>query len=499
MRVGSRMASSGVAWRLALTVWLVYVLHFASNVVRETYLAISLGESLSIRVDDYLGLHPDLFEIEGRGGYINNNPGASMLGAVPYAIAHPFIAGLLKLKPELARPKPVAEYDDARPNRNRFMNEARARGLDVKLGLAAAVLQAGLMAPLGALSAVLMFLFLRARLASERNALWLALLFAFGTPMFFRAAFINQNAIIAHAALIGFLAVAGLESRDARSARPAWRWFVCGLMLGFGILCDYSAAPLAVAFGVWLLALGWRENGVRGALRAGLWYVAGAAIPIAILFGYQWAAFGHPLYPAQRYMPDTRLSVRGWNGFSAPTIDLLWRNLFDPRFGLIVFCPMLAGAIAAPFLDRGNGPSNGELGLILGASVALYLFSSANQFALLQFNTGVRYLVPVVPLLFIALVPVLLRLSPLWRFLLIVPTVAISWSVSMARESVPVSLSHIFLGGFELPWLTVLRKTAGAYAPFLERGASPIPLFCLLGVTLWFVWRNVGKDRPGLL
>jgi hypothetical protein len=409
----------------------------------------------------------------------------------------PFIGGLLKLRPELARPKPGAEYDDARPNRNRFMNEARARGLDVKLGLAAAVMQAGLMAPLGALSAVLMFLFLRARLGDERRALWLSLLFAFGTPVFFRAAFINQNAIIAHAVLVGFLAVTGFERLDERVARPAWRYLVCGLMLGFGILCDYSAAPLAVAFGVWLLALGWSESRVQGALRAGLWYVAGAAVPIAILFGYQWAAFGSPLYPAQRYMPDTRLSVRGWNGFALPTVELLWRNLFDPRYGLLAFCPMLAAALFAPFVRRDSGPTGSELALILGSSLALYLFSSANQFALLQFNTGVRYLVPLVPLLFIALVPVLLRLSPVWRFVLIVPTVAISWSVSMARESVPVSLSHIFLGGFELPWLTVLRKTAGAYAPFLEQGATPIPLFCLLGVTLWLVWRNVGKDLPG--
>jgi hypothetical protein len=377
------------------------------------------------------------------------------------------------------------------------MNEARARGLDVKLGLAAAVMQAGLMAPLGALSAVLMFLFLRARLRDERTALWLSLLFAFGTPVFFRAAFINQNAIIAHAVLVGFLAVAGLERIDGSIARHAWRYFVCGLMLGLGILCDYSAAPLAVAFGVWMLALGWREASVRGALRAGLWYVAGAAIPIAILFAYQWAAFGSPLYPAQRYLPDTQLSVRGWHGFALPTADLLWRNLFDPRYGLLAFCPMLIAALFAPFVRRENGPTGSELALILGGSLALYLFSSANQFALLQFNTGVRYLVPLVPLLFIALVPVLLRLSPLWRFVLIVPTMAISWSVSMARESVPVSLSHVFLGGFELPWLTVLRKTAGAYAPFLEQGASPIPLFCLLGVTLWFIWRSVGKDLPG--
>ncbi|MEQ1896960.1 MAG: hypothetical protein ABL971_06165 [Vicinamibacterales bacterium] len=31
-------------WRLALTVWLVYAVHYSSNVVRETYLAMTLGE-----------------------------------------------------------------------------------------------------------------------------------------------------------------------------------------------------------------------------------------------------------------------------------------------------------------------------------------------------------------------------------------------------------------------------------------------------------------------
>ena len=44
--------SRAVAWRLALTVWLVYVLHFSSNVVRETYLAVTLAERFSIRVDE---------------------------------------------------------------------------------------------------------------------------------------------------------------------------------------------------------------------------------------------------------------------------------------------------------------------------------------------------------------------------------------------------------------------------------------------------------------
>ena len=51
--------------RLFLTVWLVYAAFLTTNVVRETYLAVALGGDYSVRVDPYLGLHPDLFEILG--------------------------------------------------------------------------------------------------------------------------------------------------------------------------------------------------------------------------------------------------------------------------------------------------------------------------------------------------------------------------------------------------------------------------------------------------
>ena len=74
-----------IALQLFATFWLLYALHFATNIVREIYLALSIGDRLSFDVSDYLGLHPDLFEMPGRGAFVNNNPGASMVGAVPYA------------------------------------------------------------------------------------------------------------------------------------------------------------------------------------------------------------------------------------------------------------------------------------------------------------------------------------------------------------------------------------------------------------------------------
>jgi hypothetical protein len=493
-----------VAARLFITVWIVYSIHFASNVVRETYLAIALGEKLSVRVDAYLGLHPDLFEIPGKGSYINSNPGASMLGAIPYALARPVIAGIFRAKPELARPKPAATYADPRPNRTTFMNESRRRGLDVKLALAAASMHAGLMVPLAALGALVMFLFLRARLGDERKALWLALLYAFGTPIFFRSAFLNQNAILAHAVLIAYVLVVGLRPSEKNSAGPGdatdspkdrqdIRIAGAGALLGLCVLCDYSGAALAVPFGVWSIWQGWRRGGRALALKWPLLLTAGALGPVLLLFIYQWVAFGNPWLPAQRYMPPTEFSVRGWYGFTIPSVSLLFGNLFDPEYGLFVFCPMLLGALAAPFIrgrERDGGPAPSELALIFGAGAALYVFASSVQFAAMQFNTGARYMVPAVPLLFISLVPILLRLPRWAAAALVVPTVIISWSVAMTREAVPSALARIFTSGPELPWLTVLRKMSGAYAPFLAAHPSPIPVFILVGLILWLLWRK---------
>ena len=50
-----------------------------------------------------------------------------------------------------------------------------------------------------------------------------------------------------------------------------------------------------------------------------------------------------------------------------------------------------------------------EAWFLVAAVVALYLFSSANQFALLQWNTGIRYMLPAGTLLFFLAWPVLCR------------------------------------------------------------------------------------------
>jgi len=484
-------------WRLFLSVWLVYAIMVTTNVVRETYLAITLGERLSVNVDDYRGLHPDLFEFPGRGWYINSNPGTSIAGAIPYALfVRPVIALAVRLKPEIAQPKPPATYDDPRPNRTKFMNEARARGVDVTLGLAALGTGITMMAPLGALAAVLLFAWLRERLGDERRALALAILFALATPMLFRSAFINQNALVTHLVLIGWVLKTGLKPRSP-AVEPGWKSLAgIGLALGYALVCDFSAIPFLVVFGCWILYDGWKRGGVPTALREGAIYSAAALAAISVLFAYQWVAFGHPIWPAQTYMPATEFSVKGWFGFTPPSSELLLGNLFDLRFGLFAFCPLLLLAFAAPFIrERRDSwmPSRAELGWIAACFIALLLFSSAIQFGNLQFNTGVRYMVPAAPLLFLAALPALTALPRIARWMVVGVTLVISFAVTMTREEVPVALRLLFSDGPTLPVLLVLRRMASGYNVAMPSGTFWVVAVVVV-FALWLIWRPVLKQ-----
>jgi len=190
--------------------------------------------------------------------------------------------------------------------------------------------------------------------------------------------------------------------------------------------------------------------------------------------------------------------VLGWNGLTLPTADLLFGNLFDPRFGLFVFSPLLVLGLVVPVVRRGAAAlDRPQTAVVLLATSALWVFSSANQFANLQWNTGVRYLVPAVPLLFLAAVPVLLGL-PVWaRLIAVVPSVIITWAVSMTREDVPTALRLMVTDGPAIPVLIVLRKTAAAYAPFLARGTffPGVAVYLLLALILWGLWKGVGTSR----
>jgi len=128
---GWRFSQRETAVRLFATCWLVYTLHFATNTVRETYLALAIGDHFSFRVDEYAHMHPDLFEKKGYGWHIGNNPGASILAAIPYALARPVIDPIVKRVQEQRAAAGLTEppsYDSPWPMQREFYKEAWRRG-----------------------------------------------------------------------------------------------------------------------------------------------------------------------------------------------------------------------------------------------------------------------------------------------------------------------------------------------------------------------------------
>jgi hypothetical protein len=485
--------SRSLQLRLFVTCWLIFVLHFATDIVREHYLSFSLAEDYSFRMDKYLGFHVDIFDTPGHGAHIGNNPGVSMVGAIPYWLTRPVIDRIVAaVNSRRASTEPPAEvtYDDPRPRRVEFYRKVYRQGLDVQFGLAAAVIQALFMAPLSAFAAVVMLNVLSAVGLATRTSLLGAFLYALGTPIFFRTAFINQNLFIAHLTLFGLVAL------WRPGGYPQWRneiaYAFAGFMGGYSVLSDYSGLVVLAWLGLYAAWDAWQSGGISAATRSALWYAAGAAGPILLLLFYQWRAFGSPWYPGQHYMPPVEWIDIGYQGVGWPEWKLLAMLLFDTRFGLVTTTPWLVLSVWGFWssLTRPAWLPRRESLMLASFSLAFLAFFSAVQYTQLQWVTGIRYIVPILPALFLPAFLALLRLPPALQFPIIVLAFAESWALSMARAiSITDSLVQVLLGGFQLPWVNVLAKMAPQYMPFLAQHSSPLPMFVLCGLLVWGIWR----------
>jgi hypothetical protein len=483
-------APPGLALRLFATCWMLFALHFATNTVREIYPALSLGDHMSFDVSEYAGFHPDIFELPGRGVFINNNPGASILAAAPYTLARPVIDRVVDhiQRGRATAPQAVPEYRTIYPMAREFVAKARERGLDVKFGLAAAVMQVGLMAPFSAASVVAMLWLLQSVTGSSRVALWLAFLYAFATPVLYRTGQLNQNILVAHCALFAFVLLWRPWDEPGPLRRPSYA--LAGALAGWCVVLDYSGVVALAALAIYALV---RRRALPREARSwwDAWQFAmGAGAALAVLLGYQWAAFGSPFLPAQTYMPPATFTHHGYRGMDWPRLDLLWETAFGMRYGLFTSAPILLLGLYAPGWRRGRGGLLGsrELGFVVLFCVLFFLFAAANQYGRMQFNSGVRHIVPVTPFLFLLAAGPLARMPLPAAVLIGILATYWSWCLAMYRDveqgmGVLESVIHVTLEGFRLPWLTTLQQLG------YVANASVAPVFALTAAVLWVLWR----------
>lgn len=497
------MSLTSFRWRLFFTAWIVFVVHFATDFVREHYLVLSIVDDHSFRLDPYADLHVDIFwnpdSAPVQGAHHGANPGVSMLAAAPYFLLKPAVDAVVarSLAARQAAPDSTVTYNDPRWRRVEFYKKVRQRGLDIRFGLIGAITQSLFQAPMSALSVVVLFSLLVTLGLPRGPAGLLSLLYAFGTPVFLRTGYLNQNLGLGLLTFFGFVLVWSPGETARWSART--RYLVAGILGGLAFLYDYSGAVAAGLLGLyaWVRA---SEDGRWGAgFRQSLWYALGCVPGILLLWWYQYESFGSFIRPPQAWMPPVEWVDIGYQGVGGFSVELFKMLLLDSRFGLFVTCPLFLLALAAPFVVR-RGRSwlpVREMWFCLGMSLAFVLFFSIVQYTRLQWVTGIRYLAAIFPFLFLPAAAVLMRLPRLLAWGLVFLSVAINWSLAMVRSqgTVVENVKHVVLEGLQLPWLTVIGKTANQYAPWL-RGVSPTFIFLATALVIYLIWRVRDPWKP---
>jgi hypothetical protein len=472
--------SCGWTWRVFLSCWLVYTVFWVPYIVREHFAAMAVAESGSLNVMRYLGWSEDIFQ-GPRGAYINNNPGASLTGAIP----------LVLLRPVLAR---VDAWNQKQPHVNRTADDtdlfwrALVEGRAFYFLLVGFTTVAMVMAPATAGTAAYLCSRLIESGVPSLRAAQAALLYGIVTPVLFRVGHLNHNLLVGDA---GFTAFLLLWDPNARALHPA-RGLIAGLLAGYAVLCDYSGLVVLVvlALYVWLRSAG---QLIIPHWRSVVFYIIGVIPGIAILMIYQAWAFGSFILPAQHFMPPTAPTSQGYRGFGWPSPALLWANFFDPRFGLFVYCPALLLAFMGPFTHRAKYRlPKLETGIFLMYFGLFVLFCAANRYSWLQPLTGFRYLVPVVPILAILALQTGQVLPQSFRCLIAMLSCAQSLIIAAAHgNDVRFALATLWQRRFELTWMIRLRD-AGVPVDWRWPVATYVRLATALA-SIWFVPRRTNS------
>lgn len=495
-----------VELRLFLILWIIFAAHFATNVVREHYPAFSLIERGDFILDDYVGFHSDIFVHSDGHAYIANQVAGSLPAVIPLLLFDPLLDALEQ--PPLEAPgdgEIGADYQTEYPNRAYFLQLVKQKGWHLRFGAATVVTSAFLMSPLAALFCVFIYTILRRRGVDRGFGLALVGLFAFGTPLFYRTAYLNHNVFLMMCTFTSFWLL-WPQPQDALPIKP-WRVAAAGFLAGYGVAIDYAGAvPLLWLYG-YLIAVRTPAAGFRRSFFESLRFVAGSVPPVLFLWWSQWSMFGNPFLPAQYYMPVVNFTDRGWRGFDWPQLDVFWKNLFDPDWGMYVFAPVLLLGLLPARVHRDR---HSRLILPLRERraatvfiVLFLLFCAANQYSLMQWNTGFRYLLPLLPFIFLALCDHLVR-WPRWVFALIaIPSVAHMWVLSTVRytrvdfglgsSAIVGSWERFLADGVRLPWLTVLRQTTPDPASLVHAWFLPSALLAFAALMCAVIWWIGGR------
>ncbi len=227
---------------------------------------------------------------------------------------------------------------------------------------------------------------------SGGDALFPAVIYAAGTlAMPYSGLFYSHQpaaALLMAAFFIWFSEAAGNMRRTPLTG------FLTGVLAGYAIVCEYPAAvPAAI-----IIAISFYDS---RSLRHRAALLAGAAAALAVLAGYNAAAFGHPLHIGYQYEVQQWFKVemgRGIGGVTFPDPKVFFKLLFQPQRGLFWAQPFLLLALPGMSAAWKSGALKRRAAVACGLIfLSGLVINSAYYEPYGGFAPGPRFLVHVLP------------------------------------------------------------------------------------------------------
>ncbi len=199
-------------------------------------------------------------------------------------------------------------------------------------------------------------------------------------------------------------ASAGSTGATPMNARSVGWLFLAGLLIGFGIMCNYLVAVCAILYSAYALQV-LRPRGLV------LWLWSGALLPVSLLAWYHLVCFGSVLANANTNQASMFESKDLWFGlFGVPQLEILGKILFSEYRGLFFTSPVLLLAALAWVRMAWRKQIPAELVLCGAVFLSFLAINSAFQGEGWSpwsggWSFGPRYLIPGMALLAVALVP----------------------------------------------------------------------------------------------
>jgi hypothetical protein len=236
----------------------------------------------------------------------------------------------------------------------------------------------------GALLGALFFAHLRRRAVAPGAALLATLALGLGS-----LAFPYATMFYGHVLAALFLFGAFLLVVDGQ------RLLAAGALGGLAVLTELPAAPAAAIIA---------GLAVVTARRRALLYGAGAAMPLALLLGYQYAAFGAALRPGYALVSRPEFAAgmaKGVMGVGLPRPGVLFAELFGRARGLLYLSPVLALGFVG--LARRWRDQRATV-IAAGAIVLYFLLMNAGYYMWYGGSAlGPRHVIPALPFLCLGL------------------------------------------------------------------------------------------------